>query len=44
MPVCYKKLFKLFIDKKIANAEIMTMAAFSANTITRLKKDYPFHF
>lgn len=39
MAVCYNKLFKLLIDKKIAYAELAKSAGFSANIITRLKRD-----
>lgn len=39
MAVKYNKLFKLMIDKKISNAELVQKAGFSANIMTRLKKD-----
>ena len=39
MAVCYNKLFKLLIDKKMMNAELAEKAGFSANIITRLKRD-----
>lgn len=39
MAVKYNKLFKLMIDKKISNAELIQKAGFSANIMTRLKKD-----
>jgi len=39
MAVCYKRLFKLLIDKKMTNAKLSEKAGFSANIITRLKKD-----
>jgi DNA-binding Xre family transcriptional regulator len=39
MAVCYKKLFKLLIDKKMTNAELAEKAEISANIITRLKRD-----
>lgn len=39
MAVCYNKLFKLLIDKKMTNAELADKAGFSANIITRLKRD-----
>lgn len=39
MGVCYNKLFKLLIDKKMTNAELADKAGFSANIITRLKRD-----
>lgn len=39
MPVRYNKLFKLLIDKKMSNSSLAEKAGFSANIITRLKKD-----
>lgn len=39
MPVIYNKLFKLLIDRRISNSELMDKAGFSANIITRLKKN-----
>ncbi|WP_455660586.1 helix-turn-helix domain-containing protein [Pradoshia sp.] len=39
MAVTYKKLFHLMIDRGISNAELMEKADFSANSITRLKRD-----
>ena len=39
MAVTYKKLFHLMIDRGISNAELMEQAGFSANIITRLKRD-----
>jgi putative transcriptional regulator len=39
MAVYYNKLFKLLIDKKMTNAELAERAGFSANIITRLKRD-----
>lgn len=39
MAVTYKKLFHLLIDKSITNAELMEKAGFSANIITRIKRD-----
>ena len=39
MAVSYKKLFHLLIDKEITNAELMEKAGFSANIITRIKRD-----
>lgn len=40
MAVSYKRLFHLMIDKGVANAELMEKAGFSANIITRLKRDH----
>lgn len=39
MAVTYKKLFHLLIDKSMTNAELMEKAGFSANIITRIKRD-----
>ena len=39
MAVSYKKLFHLLIDKGMTNAELMEKGGFSANIITRLKRD-----
>lgn len=40
MAVTYKKLFHILIDRGITNAELMEMAGFSANIITRIKHDH----
>ncbi len=39
MAVRYNKLFKLLIDKEMTNAELAENAGFSANIITRLKRN-----
>ncbi len=39
MSVCYNRLFKLMIDKKISNNELASKAGVSLNIITRLKRD-----
>lgn len=39
MAVSYKRLFHLMIDKGMTNAELMEKGGFSANIITRLKRD-----
>lgn len=39
MAVTYKRLFHLMIDKGISNSELMELAGFSANIITRLKRN-----
>ncbi|MGM9974255.1 MAG: helix-turn-helix domain-containing protein [Clostridiaceae bacterium] len=39
MAVRYNKLFKLLIDKNMTNKELTEQAGFSANIITRLKKN-----
>ena len=40
MGVSYKKLFHMLIDKNMTNAELMEKAGFSANIISRLKRDH----
>ena len=40
MAVSYKRLFHLMIDKGVTNAELMEKAGFSANIITRVKRDH----
>lgn len=45
MAICYDRLFHLMIDKKISNAQLKEKAGFSANIITRLKRnEYDAHF
>lgn len=39
MAVSYDKLFHMMIDKRMTNSQLMTKAGFSANIITRLKKN-----
>ncbi len=39
MAVTYKKLFHMLIDKGVSNSELMEQASFSANIITRLKRN-----
>ena len=39
MAVSYKKLFHLLIEKDMSNAQLMEQAGFSANIITRLKRN-----
>ncbi len=39
MAVSYKKLFHLMIDNGMTNAELMEKGGFSANIITRLKRN-----
>lgn len=39
MSVQYNRLFKLLIDRKMTTAQLAESAGFSANIITRLKKD-----
>lgn len=39
MAVCYDKLFHLMIDRRITNSQLKEKAGFSANIITRLKKN-----
>ena len=39
MSVSYKKLFPLLIEKNMTNAQLQQEAGFSANIITRLKRN-----
>ncbi len=39
MAICYDKLFHLLIDKRMSNSELKEKAGFSANIITRLKRN-----
>lgn len=39
MAVQYNKLFQLLTDRKMTNTQLIKQAGFSANIITRLKKD-----
>lgn len=39
MAVSYKKLFHLLIEKNMTNSELQQKAGFSANIITRLKRN-----
>ena len=39
MAVSYKKLFHLMIEKDVTNAQLQQQAGFSANIITRLKRN-----
>lgn len=39
MAVSYKKLFHLMIEKNISNTELQKLAGFSANIITRMKRE-----
>lgn len=39
MAVSYKKLFHLLIEEEMSNADLQKQAGFSANIITRLKKN-----
>lgn len=39
MAVTYKKLFHLLIDRGIATSELSDKAGFSANILTRLRRD-----
>ena len=39
MAVSYKKLFSLLLEKEISNADLQKQAGFSANIITRLKRN-----
>lgn len=44
MAVTYKKLFHLLIDQGIQPAELTERAGFSANILTRLRRDSISHW
>lgn len=39
MAISYKKLFHLMIERDMTNAQLQKQAGFSANIITRLKRN-----
>ena len=39
MAVSYKKLFHMMIEQNMSNAELVDQTGFSANIITRMKRD-----
>lgn len=39
MAVSYKKLFHLLIEREMSNSDLQKQAGFSANIITRLKRN-----
>lgn len=39
MAISYKKLFHMMIEKEMTNAQLQQQAGFSANIITRLKRN-----
>ena len=39
MAVCYNKLWKILIDKRISIAELRKTAFISPNTMTKMRKD-----
>lgn len=39
MTISYKKLFHLLIDKDISNSDLQKATGFSANIITRMKRE-----
>jgi putative transcriptional regulator len=39
MAVSYKKLFHLLIEKEMSNSDLQKKAGFSANIVTRLKRN-----
>lgn len=39
LAVSYKRLFHLLIEKEMTNAQLQKQAGFSANIITRLKRN-----
>lgn len=39
MAISYKKLFHLLVDRDISNSELQTLAGFSGNIMTRMKRE-----
>lgn len=39
MAICYDRLFHLMIEKNLSNTQLREKAGFSANIITRLKRN-----
>lgn len=39
MPVSYKRLFHLLIEREMTTAQLQQQAGFSANIITRMKRN-----
>ena len=39
MAVCYKKLWKLLVDKEMSKADLRKKAEISSNTMTKLRRD-----
>lgn len=39
MAVCYNKLWKLLVDKKMSKADLRRQAFISSNTMTKLNRD-----
>ncbi len=39
MAVCYNKLWKVLVDKKMSKADLRKKAVISSNTMTKLRKD-----
>ena len=37
--ICYNKLWKLLVDKKMSKAELRRAAGISPNTMTKLRRD-----
>ncbi|GAB2025986.1 helix-turn-helix transcriptional regulator [Lactovum odontotermitis] len=41
MPISYKKLWKILIDKKLNKTQLKDLSGISANVIAKLGKDEP---
>jgi len=39
MAVCYNKLWKVLVDRKMSKADLRKKANISSNTMTKLRKD-----
>lgn len=41
MPVSYKRMWKLLIDKQMSKADLRKVAEIAPNTMTKLRRDEP---
>ena len=41
MSVCYNKLWKLLVDKKMSKADLRKAVGMAPNTLTKMRKDEP---
>ena len=41
MGVCYNKMWKLLVDKKMSKADLRKAANIAPNTMTKLRRDEP---
>ena len=41
MIICYNKLWKLLVDKKMSKADLRKAVGMAPNTLTKMRKDEP---